>query len=787
MAKKKKRARKLNITRLVLLILLLITLAASGAVASLVYTSVADMPAFNPNVVDNFAVSTDIYDEDDNFVARVGVENRKLVDIGDVPEVVKQAFLAIEDNRFYEHKGIDPYRILGAAWADIKSGSLKEGASTITQQLVRQTMPIGTEKKFKRKIQEVILAVQMERHFTKDEILEKYLNCIYLGQGAYGIQAAAQTYFNKDVSQLTLEEAALLAGLPQAPSAYNPMKDPEAAKKRRNLVLDQMAKSGYITAAEAEEAKNKDIVLNPGKVSANNYPYPYFIDYVIDILTDPNGKYKLDEKEVYQGGLKVYTTLNPDIQKIVEQAISNDKFFPPPMKAGDQIVKANGAAVVYDPHSGYVKALVGGRDYVKRGWNRATQERRRPGSTFKPIIAYGPAIEFLSKSPASVYDDVPTTFGNGYTPSNYGGKYLGLITVRKALINSQNIVAVKLLQEVSINNAVELASKLGFEKDQIKEAGLAAALGGLNKGVTPLQMAAAYGAFANNGIYTEPIVIRRVEKSDGTVLFENTPEKYRAMQPTTAFLITDMLKDVVRYGTGANAYIPGLPMAGKTGTADNMHHKTADIWFAGYTPDLVCVTWVGSENQNVQLNHGKYGAYGGTYTAFIWKDIMSKIYKNQSPKHSFPSGYSLGLVKATVDSKSGKLPGPHTPDEHKVTDWFIPGSVPTEVDDTHVLMEVCAATGKLPTEYCPDRVAKVFIKLPYTVNEKVADYELRAPTEICDVHTADNHESWLPGLDVRNPWAPPGDKTDIHEPGSKPEKGNNGNTPDKNKRKKDED
>ncbi|MTI79742.1 MAG: PBP1A family penicillin-binding protein [Firmicutes bacterium] len=731
-------------------------MAAGGAVAALVYSSVADMPVFKPSDI-NFAEASDIYDESDNFVTRIGFENREEIDISEVPEIVKNAFIAIEDNRFKEHMGVDPYRIMGAAWADIKSGSLKEGASTITQQLVRQSIEaISTEKKFKRKIQEAILAIQMERHFTKDEILENYLNGIYLGEGAYGIQAAAQTYFSKDVSQLTVEEAALLAGLPQAPSAYNPFNNPEDAKERRNIVIKQMAQYGYINANEAEEARNKEIVLDKGKKTTNEYPYPYYRDYVIRMLKEKVG---LTDPDIFSQGLKIYTTLSPEIQQHAEKAVQNKEYYPPPMQdSNGNPVGNDGAAVVLDPHTGHIKALVGSKDPNpnQMAWNKATHEQRRPGSTFKPIIAYGPAVEYLGKSPASVFDDIPTSIGN-YSPSNYGGTYYGLITMRYALTKSQNVVAVKLLQETGLNKAVDFAANLGFENDrkQIMESGLAAALGGLKYGVTPLQMAAAYGTFANNGIYTEPIAIRRVEKQDGTVLYESKPEKHRAMKETTAVIITDMLQDVARKGTGTNA-TKGItvPLAGKTGTADNSQNKTADVWFAGYSPDLVTVTWVGSDNQRVKLNGKWPGAYGATYPSYIWNDIMSNIYKDSTPKNNFTSPRAAGLVRATVDSKSGKLPGPHTPEDHLVTDWFVPGTVPTEVDDTHVLMEVCAVNGKLPSIYCTQRVTKVFIKLPYKVSEKVKDYELRAPTEICDMHTEENNDGWLPNMDELNPWAP---------------------------------
>ncbi len=743
MAKKKRK--RLNIARLALMIFLLLGMVACGAVFALVYTSLADMPDFNPNEV-SFAASTEIYDENDQLVTRIGPENRVPVKIDQVPKMVQNAFIAIEDIRFKTHKGIDIYRIFGAAIADIKSGSLKEGASTITQQVVRQATDIGTEKKFQRKIREAVLAIQMERHFTKEEILEFYLNGIYLGEGAYGIEAASQTYFNKSVGELELAEAALLAGLPQAPSAYDPFINKEAAKKRRNIVLDQMAKYGYITEAEAASAKAEDVVLQPGKVRANEYPYPYFVDYVIQTLTHEKGKYKLDESELYRSGLRVYTTLSPQMQTAAEEAVANLKL-PGETQNEDGYLQPNAAAVILDPYNGYIKALVGGRKHVGMALNRATYRPgdpgRPPGSTFKPIAAYGPAIEYLNKGPASVIDDAPR---EGGWPQNYGS-YYGLVTMRFALQHSLNVVAVKLMEEVGPDKAVEFTKKLGFDR---VDPYLSSAIGALKYGVSPLQMAAAYAAFANNGIYTEPAVIRRIERLDGSVLLENEPKQQRAMKQTTAFLITDMLRSVVSGGTGTAARLSDRPVAGKTGTADNKDGATSDIWFAGFTPNLVGVTWIGNDQDGTPLPTKSY--FGGVYTAQLWKDMMEKAHQGL-PVRQF-SGAPAGLTRATVDSKSGLLPGPLTPDEHKVTDWFIKGAVPTEVDNMHVLMDVCAETGKLPTDYCP-RIQKVVLKLPYQVDPRVKDYDLRAPTEVCDVHSAQNQGNWLPdGNNAEDIWVP---------------------------------
>ncbi|WP_114638833.1 transglycosylase domain-containing protein [Desulfofalx alkaliphila] len=754
MTKKTRRRRKLNVLRFALVTVIFFAMVIGAAGLAFVYSSVADMPAFSPSDI-NFAASTEIYDKDDNLVARVGIENRTPVDIKDVPEMVKNAFIAIEDTRFYSHRGVDIYRIFGAAWADLKTGSLDQGASTITQQLARQSSVtnIGTEKKFRRKVQEMFLAIQIERHLTKDEILQEYLNGIYFGEGAHGIQAASIVYFNKNVDQLTLEEAALLAGLPQAPSAYNPYHNEEVAKNRRNIVLDQMAKHGYITEQEAQEAKNTEITLSSGKLNtATAYPYPYFVDHVTELLIATHG-----ENEVFRKGLRVYTTLDPKIQSAAEEALANENRFPNSSRDEQGNLLPYAAAVVLDVKNGHVKALVGGREHLaSRGWNRATDEKRQPGSTFKPIAAYGPAIEYIGKGPASIYDDIPTTFGGSYTPRNYGGSYRGLITMRQAITVSANLAAVKALQEAGIGNATKFVSALGLADENNQLEGLSAALGGIRHGVTPLQLAAAYGAFANDGIYSEPVVIRRVERLDGTVLEENTAQQHRAMKSTTAFLITDMLRSAVvgPGATGGAASLPQRDVAGKTGTTDD----STDVWFAGYTTDFVAVTWIGSKSQRQSLPSG----YSSGTTASLWRDIMIKAHEGL-PERRF-SGPPPGIVRATVDNKSGLLPGPHTPDEHMTTDYFVQGTVPTETDSSHVLMEVCADNGLLPNEYCPNRITKVLIKLPYTVDSRVQDYHLRAPTEMCDLHNESNSGGWLPDFpDFDDPWAPPKNDDELQD------------------------
>lgn len=765
MARKKKK-RRLNLLRLVFLLMCLFFLVAVGAGVGLVYASVRDIPALSPAALESGA-STAIYDKDKKLVAKIGIKNSDPVDLEDVPEHVQNAFLAIEDPYFFQHHGFSLRGIARAVWNNLSSGSIREGGSTITQQLVKVSF-LSPEKTFKRKIQEIILAVQVERRYTKEEILEMYLNNIYLGEGAYGIQAASHIYFGKDVAELELDEAALLAGLPQAPSVYSPYRNPEKALSRRNIVLDKMAEYNFISKKQAEEAKSKELKLDTKEPGGKQYPYPYFLDYVTEKLVEKYG-----EAEVFKGGLKVYTSLDQKIQRIAEAAMSKNSNFPPSKEDENGLLQPQGAVVVLDPHTGHIKALVGGREHTqKRQWNRATQTTRQPGSAFKPIAAYGPAIEYRGLGPASVVDDIPVKYG-AYEPHNYDGRYRGLITLRTALTNSVNVVAVRLLMDtVGIENAIRFASGLGIKLDPSAH-GPSMALGGLHQGVSPLQMAAAYGAFANQGVYIEPTAIIRVEKQDGVILDQPVPKQYLAMKATTAYLITDMLKSVVEKGTGTRAQI-GRPAAGKTGTTDD----GKDIWFVGYTPELVTAVWIGYDKPKAMPQ-----AFGGTYPARIWREIMSNALSG-TPVREFSR--PPGLVTATVDSKSGLLPGPNTPENCLVTDLFVEGTVPQKTDDVHVFVEVCASSGLLPNEYCPDRVIKTLIKLPYTVPSFVEDFNQRVPIKTCTLHGPGAQDHKKKGVENVNPGTPeaptpqpgrqdkrvqPGQDNGQGEPGNKNGKG----------------
>lgn len=717
MARKNTKKRKLRWGRLIFVLMVFVLLISAGAATGLLAVSIRDMPAWSEDVLIPLS-STSIYDKNQNLITKIGTENRTSVDINVVPTVVKEAFLAAEDHNFYEHHGISIRGIFRAIWNDIIHRDFTQGASTITQQLVKLSF-LSPEKTFKRKTQEALLAFKLERNYSKKEILEMYLNKIYLGEGAYGVQAAAQTYFNKDIQEIaSLNEAATLAAIPKSPSAYSPTLNYDNAKSRRNLILDNMARYGFADHWNVSKTKQEEIPLQAGESKESKYPYPYFVDYVINVLAKKYG-----EEEVFKGGLKVYTSLDPEIQLAAEKALANPNNFPSSGNDANGITQPQGAMVVLDPSNGELRAIVGGREHShQRGLNRANMPRQ-PGSTFKPIAAYAPAVDLKGRAPASIIDDAPVTYDN-YSPSNYDGRYRGLISMRTAVTHSINTVAVKtMMDDVGISNAIIFASKLGIDLDPSNH-GASTALGGLHHGVTPVQMAAAYAAFANRGLYNKPTAITKIEAPDGTVLEEYKPSPTQAMKPTTAYLITDMLKSVVTSGTGTRANFDyNRDIAGKTGTTENNH----DVWWLGYTPDLVGAVWIGNDDPKPMSNTA-----GGSHPAQIWKEVMIEAHKNIQKNHRFfrPNN----IVTATVDSKSGLLPGPNTPSSHMITDIFAAGTVPTKTDNMHVVVEICPVSGKLPTDYCPTRITKVMLKLPYNVSGNVGDYNLRAPRALCDQH-----------------------------------------------------
>lgn len=576
-----------------------------------------------------------VYDSDGNEIATIhAAENRMPVKLDQVPQNLQDAFVAVEDNRFYDHIGVDPRGIARAIWANLRGRTVSEGGSTITQQLAKNAY-LTQDRTLKRKIQEVFLALRLEHQYTKSEILELYLNQIYFGQGAYGVQAAARTYFGKDVEDLTLNECAMLAGIPKSPNYYSPLNNLQAAQERKATVLDQMVKYGYLDSATAEKTKQeKPALVKPDPAKDDKGEASYFVDYVTQKLID---KYGADA--VYKDGLQVYTTIDMDMQRAAEKAM---KGLPNGRKDANGVVQPQGALVALDPHTGYVKAMVGGRGTDQ--FNRATMAERQPGSAFKPFV-FAAALE-NKFSPSTVINDSPIKIGD-WEPQNDEHTFSGPVTMRQVAQHSMNVPTVKIAQKLGIEKVLYYAQEMGISTLVMdgphNDKNLASALGGLTKGVTPLELTSAYGTFANKGVHVDPVVIVKVLDRNGKVIDEANPEQHNVISESSAADLTSMLQDVIRAGTGRRASI-GRPAAGKTGTTSDYH----DAWFVGYTPDLVASVWIGNDD-NTSLG----GIYGGTVPTTIWKDFMTEALKG-TPAKDFDGSESSGgdSIGSLEDDKS---------------------------------------------------------------------------------------------------------------------------------------
>lgn len=597
--------------------------------------------------------SSQIYDINGNELANIHAEeNRVPVSIRQIPKDLQNAFVAVEDNRFYDHIGVDPKGILRAVVSNITSKEVAEGGSTITQQLAKNAY-LTQERTMKRKIQEVFLALRLEQQYTKQEILELYLNQIYFGQGAYGVQAAAKTYFGKDVSELDTNECAVLAGIPKSPNYYSPLNSMEAAQKRKATVLDQMVKYGYMNAMTANSLKKEPLKLAKPHADDNSNTPKYFVNYVIQELIN---KYGADA--VYKDGLKIYTTIDMDMQRAAEEAMKN---LPNSSTDANGNKQPQGALVAIDPATGYIKAMVGGRGTDQ--FNRATMAERQPGSAFKPFV-FAAALE-SDYSPSSMIDDKPLKIGD-WSPQNYNRTFNGMVSLRYTAEQSLNVPTVKLAQEIGLDKVIYYAKEMGISSlvmdgsSAHNDKNFAITLGGLTRGVTPLELTSAYGTFANSGVHVAPVAIIKVLDRNGKIMEEARPETKQVMKRSSAEELTSMLMGVVQRGTGTRANI-GRPAAGKTGTTSDY----LDAWFVGYVPDLVCGVWVGCDD-NASLG----GMTGGTTPAVIWKAFMSKAL-NGTPVKQFegvspppaaekPSGYAHESKKTddkNKDKKDGKKAG----------------------------------------------------------------------------------------------------------------------------------
>lgn len=715
---------KVKIGRAIILAFLLASFIIMGAGVGFVVGAVRNMPRYDlENITGD--LSSFIIDKDNQVVTNLRNEkNRVVLEPNEIPQIMKDAIIAIEDQRFQKHIGIDPIRLGGAVLANLTEGYGSEGGSTITQQLVKQAILENPEKKMRRKIQEAIIALRVESKYSKEQILAFYLNNVYYGHSAWSLQTAAQTYFGKDAKDINLAEAAILAGVVNRPGSYSPYLNMEKAKQRQALVLNRMVDMGKITKEQAEQAKAED--LNLVGLKPNNYQYQSFLDHVVE---EAAAALKLEGSEItnlYTGGYKIYTTMDSKTQLAAEEIYTDDKNFPAGKK--DQIVQS--ALVVLDPHNGEIRTLIGGRNVQgERQFNRSVAAYRQPGSAFKPVAVYGPALE-KGSSPATVLDDFPQEYSTPQGPKkfeNHDKKYRGLVSMRTAIQYSINTVAVKMLERIGITEGFNFAKNLGIttlvENGKANDMGLSLALGGLTKGVSPLELTAAYGAFANQGVYVKPHVIRKIEDREGNTLYEHKPEKRVVMSPQTAYLMTDMLQTVVQAGTATRAKLD-RPVAGKTGTTS----FDVDAWFVGYTPDLVGTIWLGYDKVETMRN-----VFGGNAGAPIWSQVM-KVAHEGLPVSYFPK--PEGIVEIPVDYKSGLLPSNLTPAEYIVTEKFNSSFVPVEISNVWVQQAVCAETGELLTNYCPTPISVVFLNrpVPWTGDIPPEDASLEVPQQYCTLH-----------------------------------------------------
>lgn len=943
--KRKKKGSKgrpvLKSLKIFLVIFLMLCVIAGGVVIGVVLSILKDAPDIDPSKVNaSLDLTSTIYDSNGELIEKIQApEFRTMVKLNQMPKYLRDAYIAIEDERFETHIGVDPKGIVSSAIDNLKAGAAVRGASTITQQLARNVY-LTREKSWDRKIKEAYLALQIEKVLTKDQILEAYLNRVNLGQGAYGVQEAAQTYFSKNVEDLTIAESALFAGIVKSPTKYAPYHTVspenfdstkhyevgrleilgekyiavynEEAVKRQKIILKKMLDLGKITESEYQEALNESIKenLKPGQKKIEGIS-SYFTDYVktqaVDALVKRLGYTKEQaQDELFTGGLKIYSTMDVKLQRELEDVynnfteilvgnpekikgpilvdwrlskaknviddkgnviyynqanlfnenfdlvlekdtyefkdndlyIKNKKLTPYPkhidvadyytiddrknlvshsvgsivipedsykvsdnkeikignaylnnnkdfykidengnllisekyfFRAKDGIVQPQSATIVMDYWTGQIKALVGGRDVEgARILNRATASQRQPGSAMKPIAAYLPALDngFTAATPI---DDIPFYAKGQLWPKNWYKGYRGIYTLRRSVEQSVNVNSVKVVDAIGVQTSMAYLEKLGIisktdpENDSFvtsKENGVhndenlsALGLGGMTKGITPLELTAAYGAIANGGVYIEPIAFTKIEDKNGNILIDNTPKETIVVSPQVAYIMSDILRTTVSNGIAGRAKLSNMAVAGKTGTTQNQ----ADIWFVGFTPYYVSATWIGNDSPKITLTKSS-----GT-AAQLWQHIMTRMHEGLESKKSFDK--PSGIVSVNICTQSGKLPTELcTLDPRGSTvksEIFVKGTEPKSQCDVHVQVTVDSSNGKVVNEYCPleNMVEKVFIERtpPYFPEEHngivPTDFEFTAPTQICDEH---NENTVIPEDPIEDePFFPP--------------------------------
>ncbi len=788
-----------------LLLVALISLAVIGAAAGIgVFRGIlASAPDISNIDVSPSGYSTFVYDADNNQIAKlVSTDaNRIPVTIQQIPENLAHAFVAIEDARFYEHNGIDIQGIIRAFVVGIKNRNFSQGASTITQQLLKNNVFSGwTSETFiesvKRKIQEQYLALELEKVMDKDSILENYMNTINLGQNTLGVQAASLRYFNKSVSDLTLSECAVIAGITQNPSKFNPITHPDDNAERREKVLNNMLSLGYISQAEYDEAMADDVysriqVVNAetGEDTVNSYFVDALVDDVLEDLVEAGYSENQAYTLLYSGGLKIYSTMDPKIQKIADEQLSNEENYPENtywlldyeltiessgeysnygdetmvtwfkenvsssyknlyssqedayadietykealLQAGGEVTAENisltaqpqVSLTIEDQHTGYVVAMVGGRGAktASRTLNRATDSTRQPGSTFKILSTYAPALDSAGLTLATVHMDEPYNYETGRPVNNwYNTGYRGICSLRDGIRDSLNIITVKTLTEITPQLGFDYLMNFGFTTlvanqvigDQVfSDIQQSLALGGITKGVTNEELNAAYSAIANGGVYYEPILYTKITDHDGNVILDKTAtqESHRVIKETTAFLLTDAMEDVVTSGTGASVNFGNMAIAGKTGTTSDYK----DLWFSGYTPYYTATVWAGYDD-NTKMSSTAEKALAKK----LWKVVMQEIHEDlEYQSFSMPSG----IVTATVCAESGLLPVAGLCDGTLKTEYFAEGTVPTETCNVHYSGWVCPYEGLPASEECPFKVQGVLTLNPDNLTQQATE------------------------------------------------------------------
>lgn len=804
-AKSQKMGRKAALLVLKFFLVAIVGIGIIGASAGIgMYKGIlASTPEISPSDVAPVGAATFVYDCEGNKLDELIAvnSNRIIVTQDKIPENLAHAFVAIEDERFYQHNGIDYKSLLRSAYQFVKTlGDETQGASTITQQLLKNT--IFTDwtsegknyiKKIKRKLQEQYLAIELTKTLSKDEILVRYMNTINLGQNTLGVEAAAQRYFGKSCSELTLSECAVIASITQNPSRYNPISHPEENVKRRETCLNNMLDLEFITQAEYDEAMADNVYerIESHNINylANSSSSTYFTDAVQkqvkeDLLA---AGYNETQAEflLYSGGLRIMTTMDPKIQAIADAEVANPDNYPADVKwlldyaltithtdgthtnyskemmteyfkenvdknfnliftSQDAALEAieqyrnflmqegddynenynltpqpQTALAVIEQETGYVRALVGGRG-AKEGrltFNRATDATRQPGSTFKVLASYAPALDSCGITLASVYIDAPFNYANGTPVRNwYGEAYKGPVTVRYAIEQSLNIIAVKTITQITPKLSYDYLINFGFTtlttgkvigNQVLGDVNQATALGGLTDGVTPLELTAAYATIANGGVYNKPKLYTQVLDADGNVILDNTgyENSRRVLQESTAFLLTDAMVDVVTKGTGTAANFSGMAVAGKTGTTS----KNVDVWFAGFTPYYTCATWVGYDN-NVHMNSSKGASNETNIAKKLWHNIMEQIHADL-PSQSFY--VPTGVIQYSICKDSGKLANPGVCPESSIgTEYFAEGTIPTEICDVHYSGLICEYDQLPASAECPFSYPGVTTQLP---------------------------------------------------------------------------